>query len=75
MNMSNITFQVPRLSTFIFKKFSEMIIFTNIFVVKSLKGFGWNNVCPASQMVAQHYISIGPIYRVIWCFWRRDFKA
>ena len=24
------------------------------------------NVGPASQTVAQHYISIGPMYRVIW---------
>ena len=39
------------------------------------KGFDWNNVGTASQTVAQHYISIGPMYRVIWCFWRRDAKA
>ena len=58
INMSNITFQVLGLSTFVFNKCSEIIIFTIIFVVKSLKGFGWNN-CPASQTVAQHYISIG----------------
>ena len=37
-------------------------------------GFDWNNVGPALQTVAQHYISIGPMYRVIWCFWRRDRK-
>ena len=42
--MSNITFQVPRLSSFVFKKISEKKIFTIIFVVKSLNGFGWNNV-------------------------------
>ena len=65
MNMSNITFQVLRLSTFVFNKCSEIIIFTIIFVVKSLKGFGCNNVGPASQTVAQHYINIGPMYRVI----------
>ena len=47
---------------------SEIIIFTIIFVVKSLKDFGWNNVGPASQTVALHYISIGPMYRVIWCY-------
>ena len=63
--MSNITFEVPRLSTFAFKKFSEKKIFTIIFVVKSLKGFGWNNVGPASQTVAQHYFTIGPMYCVI----------
>ena len=40
----------------------------------SLKGFCWNKVGPASQTVAQHYISIGPMHRVIWCFWRRDEK-
>ena len=66
--MCNITFQVLRLglSTFVFNKCSEKVIFTIIFVVKSLKGFGWNNVGPASQMVAQHYLTIGPMYRVIW---------
>ena len=30
-----------------------------------LKGFGWYNVGPASQTVAQHYFTIGPMYRVI----------
>ena len=40
----------------------------------SSKGFGWYNVGPVSQTVAQHYISIGPMYCVIWCFWRRDRK-
>ena len=39
MNMSNITFQVLRLSTLVFKC-SEITIFTIIFVVKSLEGFG-----------------------------------
>ena len=29
------------------------------------KGLGWNNVGPASQTVAQHYFTIGPMYRVI----------
>ena len=45
MNMSNITSQ---------KKVFRKKIFTIIFVAKSLKGFSWNNVGPASQMVAQH---------------------
>ena len=35
-------------------------------MIKSLKGFGWNNIGPASHMVAQHDISVGPMYRVIW---------
>ena len=65
MNMSNITFETPRLSTFVFKKSSEKNIFTIIFVVKSLKGFDWNNVGPASQTLAQHYFTIRPMYRVI----------
>ena len=42
-----------RLSTFVFYKCAEKIIIFIIFVLKSLKGFGWNNVGPASQMVAQ----------------------
>ena len=41
-------------------------IFTITFMFKSLKGFGWNNGGPASQAVAQHCISIGPMYHVIW---------
>ena len=52
MHMCNITFEVSRLGTFVFKKPSEKNIFTIIFVVKSLKGFGWNNIGPASQTVA-----------------------
>ena len=32
---------------------------------KLVKGFGWDNVGPASQTVANHYISIRPMYRVI----------
>ena len=75
MNMCNIKFQVLRLGTFVFNKCSGNNIFTNIFVVKSSKGFCWNNVDPALQTVAQHYINIGPLYRVTWCFWRRDVKA
>ena len=75
MSMCNIMFRVLRLSTFVFNKCSEKILFTIIFVVKSLKGFGWNNVGIMSQMVTQDYISIGPMYHVIWCFWRRDVKA
>ena len=35
MNMSNITFQVLSLSTFVFNKCSEIIMSTTIFVVKS----------------------------------------
>ena len=65
MNISNITFEVPRLSNFVFKKSSEKNIFSIIFVVKSLKGFGWNNLGLASQAVAQHDLTIGPMYRVI----------
>ena len=75
MNMSNITFEVPRLSTFVFKKSSEENIFTIIFVVKSLKGFGWNIVGPVSQTVSQHYFTIGPMYRVIWVVAFRGNKA
>ena len=57
------------LSTLVFRKSVQKKIVTIIFVVKSVKGFGWNNVGPASQTVAQHYISIGSMYRVIWCLW------
>ena len=70
MNMCSITFQVLRLSTSAFNKYSK-----KIFVVRSLKGFGWNNIGPSSQTVAQYYISIGPMYRVILCFWRRDVES
>ena len=64
-NMCNITFQVLRLSTFLSLTSGQKTIVTIICVVKSLKGFGWNNVGPASQTVAQHYISIGQMYYVI----------
>ena len=43
-------------------------------IIWRLKGFGWNIIGPASQPVAQHHISIGLMYRVIWCFWHRDRK-
>ena len=59
LDLCNITFQVLRSSTFVQKKI------TIILMVKSLKGFGWTNVRPASQRVAQHYFIIGPMYRVI----------
>ena len=57
-NMCSITFEVPRLGTFVFKKSSEKKTFTIIFVVRSLKGFGWNNVGPASHTVTQHYFTM-----------------
>ena len=37
MKISNITFQILRLSTFVFNKCSEIIIFTITFVVKSYR--------------------------------------
>ena len=52
MSMCNVTFQVTRLSTFVFKKSLEEKIVPIIFVDKSLKGFGWNNAGPASKTVA-----------------------
>ena len=55
MNMSH------RLITFVFKKSSEKNIFTIIFVVGRLKGFGGNTVGPALQTMAQHYFTIGSI--------------
>ena len=66
MNISNITFEAPRLSTYVFRKCSEKKKFTIIFVVKSLKVSGWNIVGPALQTMAQHYFTIGPMYRIIW---------
>ena len=64
MNMSKITFEIPRLSTFVFKKSSEKV-YSRLVRVMSLNGFGWNNIGQASQTVAQHYFTIGPMYRVI----------
>ena len=61
MNMCNITFQGLRLSIFVFNKCSEKRIFTIICVVKSLKGFGWNNVGPASDggpTLHQHWANV-----------------
>ena len=37
----------------------------NLLYNKSIKGFGWNKVGPASWTVAQHYFTFGPMYRVI----------
>ena len=44
---------------------------------KSSKGFGGNDVGPASQNVAQHYRTIGPMYLLSgwWPFWRRATKV
>ena len=76
----NITFEVPRLRTFVFKKASEKKIFTIISVVKILKGLvglllvqrrrRWPNIISQLgqcivQTVAQHYFTIGPMYCVI----------
>ena len=33
-------------------------------MVKRSEGFGWNDVGPTLQTVAQHYFTIGPMYRV-----------
>ena len=41
-------------------------MFQIIFVIKCFKAFGWNNVGPVAQTMAQYYISIGSMYRVIW---------
>ena len=71
--MCNRAFEFPRLSTFVFKS-SEKNIFTIIFVVKNFKGFGGNNVGPASQTVAQHYFTFGPMYRFIRVVAFRDTK-
>ena len=61
MNMSSKTIQVLRLSTFVFTECSKIIKFKIIFVVKSLKGFGWNNFGPASQTgpaLHQHWLNV-----------------
>ena len=65
MSMCNITFELPRLSTFVLKKSSEKNKCMIIFVVKSIKGFGKNNVGPASQTVTRHYFIVGAMYCVI----------
>ena len=70
MNMSNITFWVLRLSTFVFNKMcSEIIIFTIIFVAESLKGIGWNNVGQHRRQWSSFTSALG-MYRVFVCFWR-----
>ena len=48
-----LTFEVARLGSFVFEKSSDKKLFTITFVVRCFKGFGWNNVGPASQSVAQ----------------------
>ena len=66
MNKSNITFEVTRSSSCVFKKVLRKNIFTTILVFKSSKGFGWNNDSPASQTVAQNCGSIERMHCVIW---------
>ena len=34
--------------------------------LRAFKGFGWNNVGTVSQTLSDYYISIEPMYRVIW---------
>ena len=65
MNMPNITFKV----SFVFKKSSKKNIFTIIFVVKSLKGFGWNIV------ISLYYFTIGAMYLVIRVLAFREIKS
>ena len=73
MNMCNITFQVIRLSTLSLTRVQKKIV-TIIFVVKSLKGFGWNNIGSASvdggPASHQHWANVS-CYLV---FWRRGEK-
>ena len=60
MNMCNITFEGPGLSTFVFKKSSKKYSWFKA------KGVFLNIVGPTSQTVAQYYFTIGPMYRVMW---------
>ena len=46
-------FDVARSSSFVFKKGDLIAIMAIMFVIKSLKGYGWNNVGPASQAAAK----------------------
>ena len=62
MNMSNITFEVHRLSKCSEKLYSGLNI-----VIRAERVL-------VEIMLAKRCISIGPMYRVIWCFWRRDRK-
>ena len=39
------------------------------------KGFGWNNVSQRRRRWPSITSAFGPMCRVIWCFWRRDFKG
>ena len=63
MNMSNITFEVAWGRTVAFLKSVRKNNIHEYTCDKSLKGYGWNSVDPASQTVAHNYISIGPMYR------------
>ena len=71
MNMPSITFEVRLLSTFLFTKCPEkMHSFLNISIIAYGLEYCWPSVADGYH----NYISIGPMYRVIWCFWRRDEK-
>ena len=59
MSMCNIAFQVLRLSICVFNKCSGIIILTIIFVIRSLKGFGWNNVGQRSRWWPRNTSALG----------------
>ena len=60
MNMCNIMFQVLRLST--------------LSLTSVQKKSSHDYICGQERTVAQHYINIGPMYRVIWCSGARMLK-
>ena len=66
MNISNITFQVLRLSTFVFNKCSEIIIFTITFVVKFIirayRVLVGIMLAQRRRRWHKHYFTIGPMY-------------
>ena len=47
-------------------KSAKKKIYLRLYSSLGPKGVRLEYVSPASQTVAQHYISIGPMYRVIW---------
>ena len=59
------TVDIFKVKYFRVEKIFRKKIFTIIFVVRSLMSFDWNNVGSASETVAQHYLKIGPMYRVV----------
>ena len=71
MNMWNITFQVLRLSTFVFNKCSEKKYSRLYLWLRAWRVLVGIMLAQRRRCWPSITFSIGPMYCVIWCFWHR----